>query len=126
MVWPERGAGLSPLVAGCDHWISPMDFAGADMGSERRRRYVSATAIRALLQQVFRYLVIQKRGKHDKIRDKIRLYLSISKQDKISRRVTRSACEKEGLNQLRRTNERRLNSTKRGASTVMCNDVNKS
>ena len=90
MVWPERGAGLSPLVAGCDHWISPMDFAGADMGSERRRRYVSATAIRALLQQVFRYLVIQKRGKHDKIRDKIRLYLSISKQDKISRRVARS------------------------------------
>ena len=37
MVWPERGAGLSPLVAGCDHWISPMDFAGADMGSERRQ-----------------------------------------------------------------------------------------
>lgn len=37
MVWPERGAGLSPLVAGCDHWTSPMDFAGADMGSERRR-----------------------------------------------------------------------------------------
>ena len=103
-----------------------MDFAGADMGSERRRRYVSATAIRALLQQVFHYLVIQKRGKHDQIRDKIRFYLSISKQDKISRRVTRSACEKEGLNQLRRTNERHMNSTKRGASTVMCNDVNKS
>ena len=37
MVWPELGAGLSPLVAGCDHWTSPMDFAGADMGSERRR-----------------------------------------------------------------------------------------
>ena len=49
MVWPERGAGLSPLVAGCDHWISPMDFAGADMGSERRQS--SCAALRAGLSQ---------------------------------------------------------------------------
>ena len=49
MVWPERGAGLSPLVAGCDHWISPMDFAGADMGSERRQS--CCAALRAGLSQ---------------------------------------------------------------------------
>tara|TARA_B110001452_G_scaffold68389_1_gene55061 strand:- start:108 stop:260 length:153 start_codon:yes stop_codon:yes gene_type:complete len=27
MVWPERGEGLSPLVAGWLHWISPSALA---------------------------------------------------------------------------------------------------
>ena len=44
IVWPERGAGLSPLVAGCDHCTSPSDLAGADMplsyaSSSRRQRF---------------------------------------------------------------------------------------
>ena len=72
-----------------------MDFAGADMGSERRRRYVSATAIRAFSNT--RYLVIQKVGGGKEARN--------------------SNGRRDSINSGERTGH--MNSTKRGASAVM-------
>ena len=37
MVCPERGDGLSPLVAGCVHSIAPSCFAGAAMATYATR-----------------------------------------------------------------------------------------
>ena len=64
MVWPERGAGLSPLVAGCDHWTYLSN------GLRRRRHGVRpnaggrctiyyATAMRVFANRSFRLF---KRG----------------------------------------------------------------